>query len=232
MKTASQGKYWSVPRSWYGETCFIVAGGPGLIGFDRSWIEGRGRIIVINDSFRLIPDADVLYFHDTRWWNRRRTEVTHCFTGQIVTMENPKLERCRSLRDLGQLGLSEDPTGLKNGDNGGYQAINLAYLFGVRRIVLLGYDLQVLNGRTHWNNDCESFGETPEACDRKLQKDFVPCFAYLVAPLRKANVEVINCTPSSALPYWPIQSLSETLYNIQHEDDAANHRTDSLNLPV
>lgn len=53
--------YWSVPRRWQGQTCYILGCGPSLRGFDVFNLFGWGRIIAINDSFRLAPWASVLY---------------------------------------------------------------------------------------------------------------------------------------------------------------------------
>ena len=42
---------WSVPRSWSGDTCVILAGGPSLRGFDirQLYYFPRPRVIAIND---------------------------------------------------------------------------------------------------------------------------------------------------------------------------------------
>lgn len=220
-------RWWSVPLEWEGETCFILAGGPSLLGFGAEILQGRARVIAINDSYRLAPWADVLYWCDTKWWDSRRSEVTDGFTGDyIVTLNHPLIPGTRSLRDLGQIGLSSIPDGLMTGCNSGYAAINLAYLFGAKRICLLGYDMHVSEtGRTHWHS---GYGKPAHLEDRKLRTQFAPMFAHLVEPLAKAGVEVYNCTAGSALTIWPMRPLGWCLRQAIQDRDAKFAHTANL----
>lgn len=210
---------WSVPKSWKGETCFILAGGPSLRGFDAEPLRGHGFVIAINDSWRLCPWADVFYFCDAAWWddqiirNRVSMDGTISFhelmdsgfwvTGSVAFPTHP---RVRQLLLTGQKGMEADPRGLKHGSNSGYQAINLAYHFGVSRIVLLGYDMRVSESGTHWHDE-----PRPQAFDLVLSRTMLPLFQYLIEPLKQANVKVINATPNSALSCWPYRPLAEIL---------------------
>ena len=204
--------YWSVPPEWYGDTCYILAGGPSLKGFDPFSIPVGGRIIVVNNSFLLCPFADVLYFCDRAWWLQHRTEVEAQFTGQyIVTIAadvgHSKLKR---LRSSGLTGLDPDPGFLRHGCNSGYQAICLAYHFGAKRIVLLGYDMHVPpGGETHWHGGHKD--TKPDKFAKLLEQNMLPRFASLVEPLAAAGVEVVNATPGSALTCWPMVGFADVL---------------------
>ena len=135
--------YWTIPPDWHGETAFLLAGGPSLIGFDAERLRGRGKIITINDSYRLCPWADVIYFCDKSWWYKHRAEIQQVFTGGcIVTLENRQIEGMHSLRSSGKTGLeTADHSAIRTGGNSGYQAIGVAAHLGAARIVLLGYDM-------------------------------------------------------------------------------------------
>jgi hypothetical protein len=109
------------------------------------------------------------------------------------------------LRNDGPAGLSRDPTGLRNGRNSGYQAVNLAFLYGASRIVLLGYDMQRWGGKTHF------FGDHKHAASRPPFDQFRRQFASLVKPLAKSGVTVINATRHSVLTCFPKQPLREAL---------------------
>lgn len=75
------------------------------------------------------------------------------------------------------------------GSNSGYQAINLAYLLGAKRIFLLGYDMTHKQGtKTHW------FGDHPPEFGRGKYEAFIPFFNSLASDLSAAGVEVINCS--------------------------------------
>ena len=89
-------------------------------------------------------------------------------------------------------GLGEDRVHF--GGNSGFQAINLAYLWGAKRIVLLGFDGKAVGGKDHW------FGQHPQGLTQvqpySLWLDHFPQLAY---DLKREGVEVINCSPDSAI---------------------------------
>ena len=176
-------------------------------GFDAAVLHGR-RVIAINKSFLLAPWADVLYFADRSWWVAHRAEALACFAGRRVSIGTCE-DGILRLRSKGRCGLEMDPSGVRHGSNSGYQAINLAFHFGVSRIVLLGYDMHVDGARTHWHAGYP--GHTAESQEHSLRDVFLPCFSTLVGPLAAAGVEVINCTPGSALTCWPSRALAEVL---------------------
>ena len=93
------------------------------------------------------------------------------------------------------------PTGVRTGGSDGYQAINFAFHFGAKRIVLLGYDMKFgADGQAHWRLE-----------ERSTEKGFRPAFVGLATALRKANVEVINATPGSGLDVFPAAALDTVL---------------------
>ena len=110
----------------------------------------------------------------------------------------------RCLRNTGRDGLETTSDGVRTGRNGGYQAINLAVHLGVRRIILLGYDMRHIDGRSHWHG-----GHPMPSKESTYRNAMLPCFATLVAPLAERGIEVVNCTPGSALTAFPIMSLEE-----------------------
>lgn len=109
------------------------------------------------------------------------------------------------LQNTGIEGLERRPFGLRNGRNGGYQAIGLAYHYGASRIVLLGYDMQAQKGRpSHW------FGE--HAHGMRSPYDLMRlAFPSIAAPLQAAGVTVLNASRETALTCFPRVSLSEAL---------------------
>ncbi len=201
--------YWSVPPEWTGETAYILGCGPSLRGFDARVLRGRGRVIAINDSFRLAPWADVLYACDLRWWQTRREAIQAIWQGRrMVTLEN-QIDGVLRLRNSGEDGLETDPGALRTGKNSGYQAIGLAYHFGASRIVLLGFDMHVSpRGEMHWNDRPEV--QTPGGFASTLRL-MLPKFDTLREPLATAGVQVVNVTPGSALRTWPMVQLVDVL---------------------
>ena len=219
---------YAVPKIWQGQTCVILAGGPSLKDQDLSPLTALHpwpKVIAINDSWKLRPYANVLYFVDGAWWQRQMDENAFSLDGAVRFHDliykgnwikggagfdnHPQIKQ---LAFTGQVGLEENPQALRHGSNSGHSAINLAYLFGAKRIVLLGYDMCCVPGRAHWHDRQDGWG--PEYFQTVLQNEFLPLFAYLVEPLRRAGVEVINATPGSALKLWPYLPLGEALQGV------------------
>jgi hypothetical protein len=93
------------------------------------------------------------------------------------------------------------------GSNSGYQAINLAVHFGVSRILLLGFDMQVApDGRKHW------FGNHPGNMNNNSPYGlFIEKFGTLPPDLKKAGVEVVNCSRVTALECFQRMTIEEAL---------------------
>lgn len=217
--------FWSVPKQWGGETCAILAGGPSLRAFDSSVLQNAVHVITINDSWRLAPWADVHYFCDRKWWDaqyrKHGTQMEQCGSVDIRYPQGIWIQGVQSdkemashpsvhhLRLTGQRGFDPNPGCLRHGCNSGYQAIHLAAHFGVKRILLLGYDMQTEPQRTHWHME-----ERPQGFAHIIRRSFLPHFPSLAEELKPQGIEVLNCTPDSALQCWPYQSLEEALSGV------------------
>lgn len=192
----------SVPLRWPGSTVVCLGGGPSLTAEDVEYVRDKAHVIAINDAFRLAPWADVLYACDAKWWFWHWEKGAREFAGLKYALD-PSAKRfpgVQVLRKGAETGLTRDPAALCLGRNSGYQAINLAVHLGATRVILLGYDMH----GGHW------FGHHPD----QSGPPFNVClqrFATLPTPLTDAGVEVINCTPKTALTVFPCQPLREVL---------------------
>lgn len=103
-------------------------------------------------------------------------------------------------------GLSREPGFINFGQNSGYQAINLAYHLGARRMILVGFDMKAAGGQQHW------FGEHPRHIAQRINfGNLIAKFGPLAADLKALGVEVINCSMGSALPYFTKRPLAEVV---------------------
>lgn len=199
-----------------------IASGPSLTREDVEAARGKAEVIVVNDCWRLAPWADHLYAADHAWWNYHGAAVLAGFHGRRWTQQpiaKPRkeqkdvIERFRLMPVGGkwERGLGIDCIHYPDvHGNGGYQAINLAFLLGATEIVLLGYDMKrdgdQIKGRSHW------FGEHPKQIN--CSPDYLACagvFPELAAALKERGVDVINCTRETALTCFPRKPLSEAL---------------------
>lgn len=195
----------SVSKLWPGSTIVCIASGPSLTAEDCAFVRGRARVIAINTSYQRAPWADVLYASDAKWWQEHRGAPD--FTGLKYAFDSDaaKWPGVQVLQNRGAEGLELSPDGLRHGNNSGYQALGLAFHLGARRIVLLGYDMQVgPSGQRNWH--------APHAImmDSNYEK-FRRRFETIVEPLKQAGVTVINCTRRTALTCFPCQPIETAI---------------------
>lgn len=195
--------YWEPPALWEGATVVIIGGGPSLTPWQVEACRDRPgtRVIAVNNAYQLAPWADMLYFCDDKWWGWHAKHLAD-WRGMIVRLQGGQHDfgdpRIRVIRNLDQAaGLSLDRRGVHHGKNSGYQAINLSVHLGVKKIVLLGFDQKgVVEGRrerTHWHPD------HPGGTSSVVYYEMRPHFDTLVRPLAQLGVEIVNCTPGSAI---------------------------------
>jgi hypothetical protein len=206
-----------IEAEWKGETCFLIGGGPSLSGFDSEIIRGLGRVIAINNSYQLCPWCDILYFADAQWyaWHKENLEA---FKGRMITgTVVPRIDGARHVRVHPFPGLRTERDEVA-GNNSGYHAINLAYHLGVKRIILLGFDMQIdaSNGSTHWHAGHPD-GVTPEKMAQTMRERFLPGFRNAVPQLAEAGIEVINANPGSSIDYWPRVDLDQVIKMVRSE---------------
>lgn len=203
---------WSVPRDWVGETAAVLASGPSMSREVAAAVRGRCRVIAVNSEGLLsAPWAEVLYAADHPWWQNNPAALK--FAGLKVTIRPPggghgfDSPEVLELKNGGPAGFDDRPTHLRTGGNSGFQAMHLAAHFGARRILLCGFDMHAPErGPAHW------FGEHAWRRGRKSPYAmFVTRMTQSAPEFAARGIEVLNCTPGSALKCFPFLPLSEAL---------------------
>lgn len=201
----------AVPRRWPGETVVVAAPGPSLTqeACDRCW---GHRAIAVQDAYRLMPWADVLYGCDRKWWEyhsgapdfagERWASVGNSSNDNDVIADKYHL---RLVEGRAGNTFSTDPRRIHYGSNSGFQAVNLALLFGAERVILIGFDMRVVDGKKHF------FGDHPPPLRMPTRYErFALCFAEAAKHL-PAGVEILNATPGSALTCFAQVTLDDAL---------------------
>lgn len=186
------------------DTIVCIASGASLTQADVDYCRNKARVLVVNDNYRLAPWADWLYACDGAWWRVYASDVQDTFAGECWTRDQPAADKygLHWIESSPEPGLSRDPWLIREGKNSGYQAINLAYHFGAKRIVLLGYDM----GGSHW------FGEHPQSLPVKSNYDaFRREFPALARDLKAEGVEVINCSRNTILDVFRQSTVGKVL---------------------
>lgn len=225
-RRADEAPKWSGIR-WPGATVVILASGPSLTVEQceavQVWRESAGdagaaqmrRCIAINTTFRRAPWADVLYACDAPWWKLHIDEVLKTFRGDQLWTQDELAMRSHGInrvRSAPKPGLSKEgglihTGGEGTGGNSGYQAVNLAYQAGAKRLVLLGFDMNRVHG-AHWHgNHPVGLPSTPP----HLFTTWIRVFDGIARDLATEGVEVVNCSPGSALKCFRTADLAAAL---------------------
>lgn len=196
--------------------CIVAATGPSLTSEVAETCRARKaegwRIIAVNDAWRLLPFADVLYTTDRGWWD---VHGDVAFEGERWASQAANLAidddkrawgKCAELRiNLVVAGdgntFCVEPGRIHYGSNSGFAAVNLAIQFGAREIKLAGFDMQRTGGQEHF------FGDHPAPLHNG--SDFAP-FIYSFTKASKEmppGLSIINCTPETALRCFPLGAL-------------------------
>jgi hypothetical protein len=165
----------------------------------------------VNDAYRLIPEAEVLYACDARWW--RAHDGVPGFRGERWTQDQAGGDTCAARYGLNLIPSrpgsipSADPAYLTTGKNSGFQAVNLAALMGARRIVLLGFDMGLApDGRRHF------FGDHPGDLNRASPyRAFIRAFEEAAPIYAARGIEILNASRRSALACFPRVNLEDVL---------------------
>jgi hypothetical protein len=193
--------------------CVVAASGPSLTPAVAERCRDY-RVLAVNDAYRLMPFAEVLYCCDAEWWELHRG----CpgFLGEKWSSHSvrphPENDKAAAAEKYGLRlvagrdgeGFSTDSGVIHYGSNSGFQAINLALLMGAKRILLVGFDMHSRNGR-HF------FGNHPEPLSNYVRYEGLVPYFQRAAALLPPGIEIVNCTPGSALDCFPMATLEEAL---------------------
>lgn len=200
-------------------------------------VAGAVRCITVNNSYLWAPFSDICYAADAHWHEAHSAgiaipelmlraqdvrDIWRGFKGEKCTIDHPgasvKDQRVHVLRNFNYdparkqnkvhgYGLSRDLRCLVTGRHSGWQAINLAILAGAMTLILLGYDGQAgPRGQSHWHGDHPK-RKMPEAAYDEFKRSFV----HGQHALDAAGVQVVNCSPNSAINQFPKIPIEKAL---------------------
>lgn len=222
---------WAVPEIWKGGTCFILGGGPSLpfqFGVPEhivdDVVEGKKllsayspyleplkdkHVIAINTSFLLGRWVDFIFFGDNAWFLVYE-QLLKRHPGLVITCA-PRFQN-RKDRRIKYVGRAPKREGIytdtKNkvawNYNSGAAAINLAVHFGVKKIVLLGFDMAILEGKTHWHSQYNRKRLPPF-------KKHLQGFPQIAKDAKRLGIEIYNASHITRIKEFPIVDVKDFL---------------------
>lgn len=234
---------WVAPRMWEGGECWIIGGGPSMpheFGVPEHVIKAvLGRelpisayspylspihdkhVIGVNAAFLIGDWIDVMFFGDARFYfdNKAALDV---YPKLKVSCNPNMINGKKTVTDIVHInkngrhpnGISENSKFISWNLNSGSAAINLAYHFGVKRIYLLGFDMDVSGDNIqHWHGHYRNNGVSRSPGDlRKLPfHKHLRSFTPIKNDADRLGLEIINVSPNSKIKEFKKVKLSDIL---------------------
>jgi len=242
---------WIVPRMWEGGECWVIGGGPSIteqfeippdivravhsneLGPEAyspylSALHGK-HVVGVNASFLLGDWLDMMFFGDHKFFLMYSRELFE-WRGVKVTCHSKFSNNYQEYRikylakDSKGRGISNDPSKVCWNANSGAAAINLAVHTGVKRIILLGFDMTIGKDEqtTHWHSLYSQFvvnnkrrtmkGRENRIVVHKLPYDrHLEGFPLIARDAAKLGVEIINASPDSKIKEFPKVRVKDLL---------------------
>lgn len=231
---------WRIPRIWEGGDVWIIGGGPSMPRqFDvpetiiqkvcngtlppsaySPYMKGihKKHIIGVNMAYKIGTWIDMIIFGDSGFYLKERTEL--CKFPGIKVSCHPDSRNESWIKYVGRdsshiRGISTQSNAISWNSNTGAAAISLAVHTGAKRIILLGFDMNI-DGQNmqHWHN---LYGKGPVDDDRRRQRlpfgRHMLGFPTIEEDARRLGVEIINASPDSAIKCFPKMTVKEFLSN-------------------
>lgn len=182
---------------WRGQTVLVVCTGPtlGIPAVQAS----RLPKIAVNTAYQILPDADVHYAGDGLFWKVHYARMVGAVQRpNFWTVDPNAADRAHVSRWRGANRSGIGETLIHLNGNSGAQAINLAYLFGARRILVAGMTMAAPDGLRHFHGNHEAPLVQTQCFDEWLHK-----LQTVAADAQRLGVEIINCDPESRATMFP-----------------------------
>jgi len=202
-------------------TVACIATGPSLTQADVDTAKRKGFAMFGCNNVWKLTQLDVLYGCDEKWWDHYwcdelANDPCEKWTGSKGAAKRYGLNW---IDGKDRPGLSSDPRYVHHGHGSGFSLVNLAYLMGARRIVLLGYDLKYAPdydgaSRHVGSKPRHYFGEYPKELQHwpkvKVRNGVhVGLLSLYESVAKQGAVEIVNCTRDTALECFSRMAIDD-----------------------
>ncbi len=201
-----------IPERYKNGTAILIATGPSLTAEQVTLAVGaRASGIVhalmgVNDAYRACADLDLLYAADCKWIAHHDKHIyprLRC-NQRLWTVDDQApihFPNWTHIPGKAAYNLSLDRGFIHHGCHSGFQLINVAYLMGLKTLILIGYDAH--SGGRHF------FG--PHRAPELQVKSNYDRWLEFYDRIDVSDLTVINATPGSAIKAFPTSTLEELL---------------------
>ena len=221
---------WQVPNMWEGGEVWIIGGGPSIIdSFDIPYDVVKGvrlrkqeietyspylaalhskHVIGINVAYKFGDWIDICFFGDKSFFLTHRANLSH-FKKLIVTccgkvgQKNVgwvKYLPVEMKQGRQKIGISTNRGQVCWNLNSGAAAISVATWLGVKRIILVGFDMTLssFNQESHFHNEYREIGAKRKIQSLPFKKHLKP-WEIIKSDADAMGVEILNTSLNSAI---------------------------------
>lgn len=199
-----------IPLKYRNKTFVLFATGPSLTTEVIERLRPfKDEFIMLgcNDCYKVVDYLHEHYACDDKWWRHHGEELRE-LRPKLSSWSQAAQDLCdqyqvKHIDGKHKEGLSLDSDYIHYGSNSGFQGLNLAFLMGGSRFLLVGYNMQIVGSLTHY------FGDHPQGLKTSSPyPTFVKAYNNIQPEIKEL---IINCTPDSALTMFQYQNLKELL---------------------
>lgn len=148
------------------------------------YVRGKAQVVVVSDAYLLAPWADALVSADAAWWEANPDAMG--FGGlRFAAVKVPGVRGIEATRP---------------GTNSGLLGCHVAQRLGAKRILLCGFDMRG-----------DHFFGIHQSPLKNTKPERFEGFKAQFAKFDAHGLEIINCTPGSALKRFPAARLEDVL---------------------
>jgi len=225
---------WRVPKIWEDGECFILGGGASLARqfcIPDSLIEAvvkkqesalkyspylsdlhNKHVIGVNMSYRLGDWIDMVFFGDKGFFLDNKdllSQLTNLRIGCVPYVRDVSWVKFLVKDNKKTMGITSDPAKIAWNSNSGAAAINLAVHTGVKRVVLLGFDMNVDEKSRQWWHQYYAVRNVEKG--KKIFARHLECFADIAKDANRLGVEILNANPDSAINEFKKINIKDVL---------------------
>lgn len=195
-----------------GRDVFIIGGGNSLNNFDFTRLKGKNTI-ALNSAYKYLEKPTAVYWADDNWGAKNEVGLQQCetpfkFTSRInadgaIAKNQTGISGGHYLRKTGDMGYDPCIDNVR-GNNSGGNAINFMINLNAARIILLGFDMGYVNGRTHFHEHHEQ-----SVALSTYNEMFIPSINSLAKAVTHLPVKIINCNRQSNLKCFEFGDIED-----------------------
>lgn len=208
-----------IPRKYPGQTGIVCGTGPSITPQTIEAVNQSGLPVFGANRAHEIFDCDVVHGCNYQFWDVYWDIIKHKPCDKWTSRKEliGKYPGLEYIEDRWEDGLSRDPSWIAAHHGTGPQLVNIAYLYGCTRLLLVGWDM-----RYHGKKRRNQYERRRYLDEDVITRNHWPMtgangeFTGLIKEMETIHpedygIEIINCTPGSAMRCFPMRDLNEAI---------------------